>query len=330
MTIDPDQHLEIAVYAAKRWQIDPATINYVNSDYHSVYKVSHQSKPAFLRLAEPRVRSFAETQAECDFLAHLEEADITIAHPIRSLRNRSVESVTAPGDASGALWSAVLFTDASGHAIPLRGPAASEAVAEAWGRNLGRIHCASAAFRPIPGWQRRHWNEEAWIRDAPLLLPADDEYLRLQFEVLMAFFRDLPQTQENYGLNHGDYAPEHVHVNDEGVLTTFAFGHAGYHWFMWDVAAALSYALQLPKNARHRVRTAFLRGYSSAYRPGLTLIDKLDWFLRLWIFNLYLLRLWRLDGAPPTPADAAALESLHNMIHHSISWRDAAIPDWRT
>ncbi len=151
---------------------------------------------------------------------------------------------------------------------PCRGSTASEAIAEAWGRNLGRIHCAAAAFRPVPGWQRKHWNEEAWIRDAPLLLPAGDEYLRLQFEVLMAFFRDLPQTQENYGLNHGDYAPDHVHATSEGALTTFAFGHSGYHWYMWDVAAALSYALQLPKNARHRVRTAFLRGYSSAYRPG--------------------------------------------------------------
>ncbi len=58
MTINPDQHFEIAVFAASRWEIEPKSISYVNSDYHSVYKVRHQGQPAFLRLAEPRVRSF--------------------------------------------------------------------------------------------------------------------------------------------------------------------------------------------------------------------------------------------------------------------------------
>jgi Ser/Thr protein kinase RdoA (MazF antagonist) len=329
MSIDPDQHRSIAAYAASRWRVDPATISYVNSDYHTVFKVRHEGEPAFLRLAEPRVRSFAETQAECDFLAHLEEAGINIADPIRSQRNRSVESVTAPGDASGALWSAVLFTAALGDAIPMQGPQAREDLAQAWGHNLGRIHSASAVFRPVPGWQRKHWNEEAWIRNALLLLPSGDEYLRVQFEVLMAYFRDLPQTPENYGLTHGDYAPNHVHVTQAGVMTTFAFGHSGYHWYMWDIAAALSYAMQLPKSSRHRFRTAFLRGYGAAYRPGLSLIDKLDWFLRLWIFNLYLLRRWRLDGATPTGTEAEALRSLDNLVHQPISWRDDAISTWQ-
>jgi Ser/Thr protein kinase RdoA (MazF antagonist) len=319
MNSTPD-HRSLAETAAALWQIDPATLAPVSSRAHAVYAGRLEGNPVYLRLTNPQFRSFIETQAECDFLAHLEHQGVAVAAPLRSARERHVETVAAGGEA-GPEWSAVVFGEAPGAEVTYGSEAWNDAFVTAWGQALGRVHQAALAWRPVAGWERKHWDEDYWIRNAYLLLPAEDTHALVQYEVLMAYFRDLPRTPETYAMTHGDFAPQNFRYDPVRGITAFDFANAGYHWLMWDLATSLSFGLRLGQSERHRFRTALIRGYGAEFPAGLAHMEQLDWFLRLRVFYVYLSRLWWF-GPQPTPEQQRILAHWRRLIDQPIRWRN--------
>lgn len=321
-SVDPD----VLAVAGARWGLQPAEIEpihtgeYRHTGTHFVYRVGYDGRPAMLRITVPGLRSPLENQAECDFLSHLNREGVAVALPLPSHRDREVE----PIEAADGLWSASLFTEAPGRLIGATDAAYTATFVEEWGATLGRMHRAASIFRPVAGWERGDWDEAYWLRHALLLLPPDDRRAHMEFDLVTAALRDLPQTQTTYGMTHGNFGPQHVRYDPEHGMTALDFADCGFHWYVWDIAVAMSQALRQSDDQKAWFRRHFLAGYAREFAPGLELIEQLDWFLRLRMLELYLSRLWWF-GPKPTPEEQAVLTRLRADVHRPVSWAAVAV-----
>ena len=316
--------VQLAAEAASRWDLDPASLEFVSATKNVVYRASLNAQPVYLRLTAADFHSVVENQAECDFLAYLDQVGLAVAMPLRSQRDRMVEAL----EDKGGLWSASLFANAPGDEIRPNDPRYTAAFVTEWGASLGRMHRAATEFRPVAGWERPDWEQDFWLRNALKFLPRDDLRARAEYETVCAVLHELPATATSYGMTHGDFAPQNFRYDPARGITAFDFGNCGYHWFMWDVATALSLVLWDEASHKAWFFEHFMAGYRREFEPGLELIAQLDWFLRLRMLVVYLARLWWF-GPDPTPAQVATLARIRANVHDPVSWQQTAAPTWR-
>ncbi|MCB0157570.1 MAG: phosphotransferase [Caldilineaceae bacterium] len=318
--IDP----QLLAAVAARWPLDPAQLAQVSRAGNIVYRAALNGQTVYLRLTEPSFRTPVDNQAECDFLSYLNREGVAVALPVPSQRDREVE----PIEVGDGIWSASVFAEAPGTWVKPGDALYTAAFVEQWGATLGRIHRAAHTFRPVAGWERGDWDEDFWLAQVDTLLPPDDDITRGELAQIAAALRSLPQTDATYGMTHGDFGPQNFRYDPAHGITAFDFGNCGYHWYMWDIAVALSLALWEDDAHKAWFRTHLLDGYAAVFPEGLELLDHLDWFLRLRMIVVYLSRLWWF-GPQPDRAQQATLARIHANVRTPVRWERVAAPTWR-
>ncbi|KQY04439.1 aminoglycoside phosphotransferase [Mycobacterium sp. Root135] len=140
------------------------------------------------------------------------------------------------------------------------------------GALAGSLHNHSCTMIAPAGFTRHSWDEHGLIGDDPLWgrfweLP---ELLADQREVLQrarsAAHHDLAafgRHEVNYGLIHADLVPENL-LNEDGRLKIIDFDDAGYGWYLFELATALYFNVDLA--AYSRIQDSLIAGYRST-RP---------------------------------------------------------------
>lgn len=287
--------LEDAHVVAAAWDADPASIKHIGDSGNSVFFFRTRGDvPQILRLTDDLFRSEYEVQAELAFLAHLKKNAVPVA---AGVPNAAGEWTVRYESARGKFIVSVLEY-AEGFVVTRDSPYYAPAFFRAWGRNIALIHRASQTYDPPPSvprvWQ---WDEENLLRRAPDLIPPDDGVTQGILVEVMERCRAMERTPETFGVTHADHGPQNFHYSPEkDLITAFDFGNACYHWFLSDVAIALSTFRTRPD--REEIRRELLAGYTEIRPLPADADATLALLNRLRTLYVYLARLYAYGDAP--------------------------------
>ena len=193
----------------------------------------------------------------------------------RALPGRNGEFVQ---DAAGRL--AVLFSFEEG-----REPHPEEDLTALF-RTLGGFAAAAhqhvQAWTPPPGFERPHWTETA-ILDAEGLwgdwrqAPGVEARTRRMLDELDARLRQALRSygrgSDRYGLIHADMRLANVLVGG-GRVTLIDFDDCGFGWFLYDLAASLSFIEATPQAAA--LKRSWIEGYTASRPLSADPLDMID------------------------------------------------------
>ena len=310
--------------AAKVWGAHPDSLARVAIGGNAVYSISISDSPAYLRLTDDRFRSLPEVKGECAFIRYLDQSGLPVSRPLPAQNGDAAVLL----DDSTRRWVACMFTEAPGELIGRDHPAWGPDFVRAWGAFLGRLHSLSRGYLPPASARHTDWDEDFWLRRAAQLLPSADQPVHREIAAVFDFMNSLPKTPDWYGMTHGDLGPQNMRYAASSGITVFDFGNCGKHWFLWDVAVALSIFLWEGDPVRSEHRQWLLEGYLAEFDFPEAALEKLDWFLRLRIVYVYLSRLWWF-GDSPASSQRKVLARLHDLLLHPVSWNSSAGPSWR-
>ncbi|MBS1913012.1 MAG: phosphotransferase [Bacteroidetes bacterium] len=315
--LDDRQHAlvaDLAALAAEQWGRGDCALEHIADSGNSVWSVAGDGDRWILRLTNPDYRSLEENEAELGYIRHLDACGVRAAQPVASESGRWVESVAR----DGARLYASLFTYAPGELVLRDSNLWGEDFLRAWGRALGAMHAASVRFGGAAGG-RWMWDREVFFAKARTLIPSSQTDVLDELEELMARTGELVRTADNFGMVHGDVAPQNFRYDPALGITMFDFGNCCYHWYASDVAVSLSVLRTGPLEERNRHRSWLLAGYLDARPAAEPELEMVPHFLRLRIMYVYLSRLFKF-GPAPTPEEQRVLDALRGLVLARFDW----------
>ena len=112
---------------------------------------------------------------------------------------------------------------------------------------------------------------------------------------MLEYAKNLPQSQDSYGLIHTDVHPGNFFVN-EGKITVFDFDDSSYQWFASDIAIALYYTIlwkfsDKPQSEKDAYAKKFLEDFMIGYNGENQLeafwLNEIPYFMKLRDIILY-------------------------------------------
>jgi len=309
VTIDPATgRSPVADAVAAAWDHDPGSVHFFRTSANSIYRLTIDGSPAFLRLAPGTERTATSIRQELDLLAWLTARDVPVVQPIPA---RSGDLVVTVGTTIGPIH-AVLFAALPGDIRDLE-TLDLDAMAT-WGATVGRLH---ATMQDVPATLRRPagWASAlAWLVRKKTGLPESvaAEGLRLR-----EFLIGQPRTPERYGLLHTDLELDNLIWSDD--VAVLDFDEYGEGWYLLDIAKALTDVL----DAGDSLDSPRIQGFVTGYRTHLPLSDAdlalLPEFLALSELRMYCV----LSRAMNMELEEARVDWLRDLIVRLRAWMAA-------
>jgi amicoumacin kinase len=281
-------NIQDAKAAVLEWGGEPSSIVHVGDHGNSIYSFLKNGNRQILRLTDPSFRSLDEVVAELVFVNQLHAGGTPVAAAVRSERDLlafNFDCTTGPLICSSIEFAkGIEVTEGSQHW--------NQEFFKEWGRNLGLIHRVSEQLtQPVDSNGRWQWGDENLFQLAERLIPRDDFGSREELNEIFSECKKIERSSSTFGLIHADHAPQNFRFDvDRNLITAFDFGNCCNHWYIADVAIALSTIRRKPN--RQLIRDCILEGYS-AIRPLPNNHEYLiDLFIRLRVVYFYLSRLY--------------------------------------
>ncbi|MGC8481945.1 MAG: phosphotransferase enzyme family protein [Acidimicrobiales bacterium] len=166
--------------------------------------------------------------------------------------NRRGEAVTTVSSGEDRVTHCVMFEFAEGEALPPESPP------DAYGK-LGALsailHRHAREWKIPPGFQRFRWDEEAafgpnarWGRwDCGVGVGEEEAaLLRRVQERLLSRLGSFGRGPDRFGLIHADLRFSNLLWSSSGDITVLDFDDCGWSWFLYDLAAAVSFIEDSP------------------------------------------------------------------------------------
>ncbi|MGG1660635.1 phosphotransferase enzyme family protein [Brevibacillus sp. NRS-1366] len=279
-----------------------------------VYEFTKNGTPFILKISHSQRRTESELQGEIDWLQYVANHGVSVARAIPSELGNQVEVI---GHAD-SYFTAVAFEKAPGH-LPTKENWDPQ-LFEKWGRITGKLHSLSKSYQPHQAvWKRKKWDDEEHL-NIQRYIPAEQEIVIKKSNELLSRLKSIPETNENYGIIHGDLHFLNFHIHD-GDLILFDFDDSAYNYFLYDVAVILFYAywrpLQETDDRRFFIKdflTWFLKGYRQENEFPSEWFAYLPDFLKLRHLVQYVVFLQSVEGKPLTGEDEETLEHLNRVI----------------
>lgn len=268
------------VEASAYWGGKPEDLELLGQVENFVYGLRAAGRDLILRLTHSSHRTPDQVRGELDWMDHLHRHGVNVAAPIRSSNGRFVETVPARGSA----FIVTAFERAPGGAVDRNDPSVwNHALFEEWGRTIGRMHAAARTYVPSdPAFGRSEWYEEDLLVNAACYLPPSEGAALENLGRCVRWLGGLSQNPRCYGMVHTDVHTGNFFYHD-GRITVFDFDDAAYHWFAYDIAMPLYYALLgFPYEAKEE-QAAFCREFFPAFMHGYAHENAIDpdWMAQL-------------------------------------------------
>ncbi len=192
---------------------------------NAVYEVFLPAGHAALRLHRTAYQTRAAIRSELDWTEALATAGISVPRPIPATDGTLVPILASGRAASVVTW--VEGTPLGAAYVPLAGTEAQQSARfHAIGTALARLHDATDAFTPPPGFTRPAWDEDGllgpdplWGRfwDHPLLTAPEAALLQQARHRARARLDALRAEGGDYGLIHADLMRENMLLTDDAV-----------------------------------------------------------------------------------------------------------------
>lgn len=233
----------------------------INLSENHTFRVDAPAATTVLRLHRPGYQSAENIESELAWLEALRrDTDLPVVRPLPGRNGRLVQE-TEPGRY------AVLFAFERG-SEPTRG---SEALFRMLGMFAAKAHRHVEQWQKPAGFSRPVWSAASMLDPHGLwgdwrLSPGTQAVRPILDAVDARLRRDLAvygTAPDRFGLIHADMRLANLLV-DGGRTVLLDFDDCGFGWFMYDLAAALSFIETNPEVPA--LRTAWLDGYA-AVRP---------------------------------------------------------------
>lgn len=226
---------EFANVAVRLWRSDIESLEYIGTFANDVYSFIESGKTRYLRLTSNCARTKKQIEAELDFIIHLHRGGISVALPVPSNAGQFVEEIALMNNAIFAC----VFEQAEGKRfIYESGEASNKEHFRLRGRMLGQIHALSKTYLPASSFRRFAWDEDDLLIDAENFLPKSEKIVWQEYNALKERLHGLPQSEQTYGLIHGDLGETNYRYRDSR-LNIFDFDDCCYHWFAYDLAVTI-------------------------------------------------------------------------------------------
>jgi Ser/Thr protein kinase RdoA (MazF antagonist) len=283
------------VQAARRFGLDASASAFLRDSVNVIYQFTQGGQDYILRLTPVSQRDKNMLYGEMDWMDYLAQRQGCVPRPARSLAGRLVEEVGEADDA----FLAVVFEKVSG--VHPEGAMLTDDVLRLWGQALGHMHRLGKGYRPSnPAFARPHWHELDVFKLGELI-PSSQPLVRQKCREMLDYMRALPTGEDGYGLVHADPEPWNFFLHDD-QLTFIDFDECCYHWFVFDLAVSLMYAVIAAEGARgddfaQRAWDCLYEGYQQENSLSRFWIQQMPAFLRLRVMEDYAfhLGLWDLD-----------------------------------
>jgi Ser/Thr protein kinase RdoA (MazF antagonist) len=230
------------------WSLDAdVPLALVRRSSNEVWRAARGGQLVYLRLTPERHRAPAEVAAEVAWMAALAAEGLRVVRPLPSANGRLVEHARLDGVPACV----TCFTAAPGR--PARKPDDYTApVLDSWASLLADLHRhashtskiiqenVSAGTGQVPGTHGRHaWDRDRVFRTAVEARDGRVTEAREALERVVGWMRTLSTEGAGFGVTHADLHLGNLNVAD-GVVTAFDFDDACRHWFIHDVAVAVT------------------------------------------------------------------------------------------
>ena len=201
-----------------------------------VYQFQSDKRWKILRITHSSHRTEDQILAELDWVNYLHDAGVPVARPYLSSNKRLTEVFPV----NDSYFTTVCFAFAPGQLIASADPTQwNTALFHNLGRIMGKMHQATKSYHPVHLSHRRpQWHEDDLLQNARHYLPPDQLKAVEELEKILDQFKQLPASQDDYGLIHNDVNPTNFHL-DNDKITLFDFDDCAYNWFINDIAVAM-------------------------------------------------------------------------------------------
>ena len=207
--------------------------------------ITPMSEKRVLRINRPGYHPRSHIASELAWVQALQrDTDIITATPYAGLDGEHVQHIWHPDVPEPR--NCVLMDFLPGHE-----PDASNRF-EAFallGTITAKLHRHVEGWKPSEPIQRKRWDYDAMIggtnlwgdwREGPDLDAKGIQLLEETAEVIAAKTTQLPETKKTWGLIHADLRTPNLLIQS-GQVAVIDFDDTGYSWFIYDLAAALSF-----------------------------------------------------------------------------------------
>ncbi|MCP4543654.1 MAG: phosphotransferase [Chloroflexi bacterium] len=285
----------ILAQAARKFGLDANAITLLRDSVNVIYQFTQGGQDYILRLTPASQRDKDMLYGEMDWMDYLAGRQGRVPQPARSLAGNMVEEV---GKAEQSFL-VVVFEKVPG--VHPEGATLTDDVLRLWGRALGHMHRLGKSYRPSnPAFSRPHWHElDVFKLDE--LVPDSQPLVRQKCRETLDYMRALPTGEDSYGLIHADPEPWNFLLH-QGQITFIDFDECCYHWFVFDLAVSLMYAVVAAEGvwgddfAQHAWDCLYA-GYRQENVLSKFWLRQMPAFLRLRVMEDYTfhLGLWDLD-----------------------------------
>jgi len=117
------------------------------------------------------------------------------------------------------------------------------------GETTARLHLHAASWKPATAVKRHRWDFDAMLGPRPLwgkwqhglgMTPAKKRHLSRLVTALRPKVEAIGETRPRFGLIHADLRAANILVH-QGEVSVIDFDDCGFSWFIYDLAAALSF-----------------------------------------------------------------------------------------
>jgi Ser/Thr protein kinase RdoA (MazF antagonist) len=271
-TVDGEWRSPLAEKILERWGFDEGSVFCFRASANFVFMFSKNKQKYFLRFNDICERELETIEAEIEILNYLRGKPLRIALPVKSLNDRSVETV----DTEIGTFYAVVFEALEGKHFEFE--ELDERYFSLWGSTLGQLH---QTLKDIPEdyrHKRPNWKDHlSFIQE---ILPEQETSAKQEFQRIIRWTEGLPVTKNNYGLIHYDFELDNLRW-DNGSFGILDFDDSSNHWFVADIAFALRDLFEEKVDLEHPLFQKFMQGYKKETEFDKILLKELPWFLRM-------------------------------------------------
>lgn len=280
---------QVAQHFLVRWGLDEAAkLTLINHSENMTFRVDDPARGrAILRVHRPGYHDEAAIVSELDWLSALHAVDGIATHAVIPARDGSRIVTLPPAGPGDSAHRAVMFGFLEGRApdeAELAGPF------ERLGEVTARLHAHAKRWRRPAGFVRPIWRLETMLGSRPIWGDwrhglGMDALRRAQLErlaaCLTARLEAFGQGPERFGLIHADLRLANLLFDGE-LTQVIDFDDCGFGWYLYDLAAALSFIEHRPDVpelveawTRGYRRLAYLSAEETAEIPTFILLRRL-------------------------------------------------------
>lgn len=251
----------------------------VESVTNEMYRCTAKQGTFFARITN--YKTYNEQLEEIQYTNFLFNEGLGVSPTIPSLKGQLVEKLALDEEVL-----TVLYKAAPGIHLPRAEWNAS--VLKELGRQIGRLHRISKRFEGIN--PIRHVNDWYDNEEYNFLkyIPEEESTIREKAQKVVSTIKNLPKSQENYGLIHGDLWLENILVDKDLKLSLIDFQDCEKHFYIFDLAVPIYSALEYSfvgngniVDYGRAIYEAIITGYQEENDMSPEMLEKLPLFIKL-------------------------------------------------